>query len=222
MSKKDLVIFGEKDIAELAKFYFDEDSNYCVKAFCVHDKYRENKELLGLEVMDYSQAIKKFSPSTTDFFVALAYTNMNELRANICQEIEQNNFKLASYVSSKLTRFKDFNCGPNCFLLEDNTIQPFVKLGRNITLWSGNHIGHHSTLEDNVFITSHVVVSGGVNVGRNSFIGVNSTIHDHLSIAPYSLIAAGSLVNKDTEENSVYFGSPAKKKEGRKSTDIKI
>ena len=31
-------------------------------------------------------------------------------------------------------------------------------------LWSGNHIGHHTTIDDHCFITSHVVISGNVNV----------------------------------------------------------
>ena len=50
--------------------------------------------------------------------------------------------------------------GDNCFIFEDNTVQPFVTLGNNLVLWSGNHIGHHSTLRDHCFISSHVVISG--------------------------------------------------------------
>ena len=50
--------------------------------------------------------------------------------------------------------------GDNCFILEDNTVQPFVTIGNNVTLWSGNHIGHDSVIEDDCFISSHVVVSG--------------------------------------------------------------
>ena len=64
----------------------------------------------------------------------------------------------------------------------DNTIQPFVEIGDNVTMWSGNHIGHHSKICDNAFISSHAVISGGVEVGRNSFLGVNSTINDHIKL----------------------------------------
>jgi acetyltransferase-like isoleucine patch superfamily enzyme len=99
----------------------------------------------------------------------------------------------------------------NCFVLEDNTVQPFVKIGNNVTLWSGNHIGHHSVIGDNTFITSHVVISGGVDVGRNCFIGVNATVHDHVRLADYTLVGAASLINKDTEPYGVYIGIPAEK-----------
>ena len=40
-----------------------------------------------------------------------------------------------------------------------------------MTLWSGNHIGHHSVIEDNVFVSSHVVISGGVTIGDGCFLG---------------------------------------------------
>ena len=38
------------------------------------------------------------------------------------------------------------------------TIQPFVRIGSNVTLWSGNHIGHDATIGDHCFIASHVVI----------------------------------------------------------------
>ena len=33
-------------------------------------------------------------------------------------------------------------------------------IGNNTIIWSGNHIGHHSKIGNNCFISSHVVVSG--------------------------------------------------------------
>ena len=50
------------------------------------------------------------------------------------------------------------------FYLEDNTIQPYTKIGDNCVLWSGNHIGHHSTIEDHSIITSHACISGLGNI----------------------------------------------------------
>ena len=87
-------------------------------------------------------------------------------------------------------------------------MQPFVRIGNNVTLWSGNHIGHDSTIGDHCFISSHVVVSGHVD-GRQQgcFIGVNATLRNSISIAEYTLIGAGALVMKDTAPGSVYLGA---------------
>jgi acetyltransferase-like isoleucine patch superfamily enzyme len=76
-------------------------------------------------------------------------------------------------------------------------------------LWSGNHIGHHSTIEDDCFIASHVVISGGVTVEKGCFIGVNATVRDGVTLGRQSLIGAGSLILGNTAPESVYTGNKA-------------
>ena len=65
-------------------------------------------------------------------------------------------------------------------------------------------MGHHSTIGDNCFITSHVVIAGRVNIGKNTFIGINSTIRDNVVVGIENVIGAGSLILKNTEDYSVY------------------
>src|SRR5205085_10914152 len=81
--------------------------------------------------------------------------------------------------------------------------QPFVQVGSNVTLWSGNHIGHHAIIEDDVFMASHVVVSGGVRIGRGSFVGVNVTIRDRVTIGQRCVLGARALVLEDQPDFSV-------------------
>jgi acyl-[acyl carrier protein]--UDP-N-acetylglucosamine O-acyltransferase len=89
--------------------------------------------------------------------------------------------------------------------LEDNTIQPFVEIGSNVTLWSGNHIGHDTIIEDHCFISSHVVVSGHVHIHEYSFIGVNATLRNSITIAPETLVGAGAIIMRDTVARGVYL-----------------
>src|SRR5205085_4920123 len=108
-------------------------------------------------------------PDRFGFFVAVSYAKLKALRAERVAAARAAGYRLVSYLSSRATVFPGFEPGENCFILEDNTIQPFARVGENVTLWSGNHIGHHSVVEDDVFIASHVVVSGGVRkIGRAS------------------------------------------------------
>ena len=110
-------------------------------------------------------------------------------------------------ISSKASIFTN-KIGENCFILEDNTIQPYVEIGNNVTLWSGNHIGHHSIIRDHCFITSHVVVSGGVEIGENTFIGVNATLRDHIKIGKSNVIGAGALIL--SKDNKVFMAKATK------------
>jgi len=207
----DIVIFGAGAIAELAHFYFTNDSDHNVAGFTVDSKYRNIDNLCGLQVIDFEEVEKLYPPDSYMMFVAVSYAKMNRVRTEKVKQSKDKGYRLISYISSQATVLTNLENLENCFILEDNTIQPFVKIGNNVTLWSGNHIGHHSVIEDNTFISSHVVISGGVHVGKNCFMGVNSTTFDHVSIADHTLVAANALINKDTEKYGVYVGSPAKK-----------
>ncbi len=200
---KPLVIFGAGEIAEIAHFYFTHDARAAVSAFAVDPAYLKENRFCGLPLIAFDEAQAAFPASTHDLFVALSYAKVNALRAQKCAEARAKGYRLASYVSSKASTWDGFRAGENCFILEDNTIQPFVAIADNVTLWSGNHIGHHARLGANCFITSHVVISGGVEVGENAFIGVNATVRDHVRIGARSVIGAGSLVLEDVPDDGV-------------------
>src|SRR5690349_13867405 len=206
-----IVIFGAGEIAELAHFYLTRDSTHEVVAFTVDKEYRRADSFLGLPLLDFEEAQQRFPPDSYQMFVALSYAKMNKLRAQKYFMAKQAGYQLISYVSSHCTFLSDHQVGDNCFILEDNTIQPFVKIGNNVTLWSGNHIGHESTIEDHCFVSSHVVVSGGVRIGPKCFIGVNSTIRDHVSIGERCVIGAGSLIDQDAGPEGVYTAVAAER-----------
>ncbi len=203
MSK--LVIFGAGDIARLAHYYFTHDSDHEVAAFTVDEQYRTADNWLDLPLVPFEGVAETYPPSDYKMFVALSYAQMNTLRAAKYKAAKSSGYQLVSYVSSRCSFLTDNPVGENCFILEDNTIQPFVQIGHNVTLWSGNHIGHDSVIRDHVFIASHVVVSGHVEVGEYSFIGVNATLRNSIKVAPRTLIGAGAVIMKDTVEDGVYL-----------------
>ncbi|NDC31916.1 MAG: hypothetical protein EBZ58_13525 [Bacteroidetes bacterium] len=68
-------------------------------------------------------------------------------------------------------------------------------------------MGHHSKIDDHNFITSHVVISGGVHVEEACFIGVNATIRNHIKIGKNTIIGAGALILSNVEPEGIYKGS---------------
>ena len=133
------------------------------------------------------------------------------MRTRFYEATKAKGYKCASYISSNAFVWRNVKVGENCFIFEDNTVQPFVEIGNNVILWSGNHIGHRTVIEDNCFLSSHVVVSGYCRIGNSSFLGVNSTFNDHVSVPRDCIVASGSLVSKDlTEPEKIYYGAPAK------------
>lgn len=199
-----LVLFGAGDIARLAHYYFTHDSEHEVVAFTVDAEYRQADEFQGLPLVDFAAVPQLYPPDEYAMFVALSYTRMNQVRAAKFEQARALGYRLVSYVSSRCSFLTDQPIGDNCFILEDNTIQPMVRIGDDVTLWSGNHIGHDAVIESHCFIASHVVISGYVRVGSYCFIGVNATLRNSITIAPRTLIGGGAVIMNDTIEGGVY------------------
>ena len=216
-----LVIFGAGVIARMAHYYFTRDSEHDVVAFTVDQEYRPADTFQDLPLLPFEEITNRYSPAEYKMFVGLGYARMNKAREEKYHQAKEKGYELVSYVSSRCSYLTDHPAGDNCFILEDNTIQPFVKIGNNVTLWSGNHIGHDAVIEDHCFLTSHVVVSGFTRIGHHSFLGVNATLRNDITIAPETLIGAGAIIMKDTVEQGVYLPERARLFE-KKSSEIEL
>lgn len=209
MSNK-VIIFGTESNAELAYYYLQNDSSFDVIGFSCHSNFIKEKSFCNLPVIPFENIDKEYSIKSYRFFCPVAPSKMNRNREKIFNEVKAKGYKMISYIHSSVN-VNNAVIGENCFIFENNTIQPFVKIGDNVIMWSGNHIGHHSIIDSHVMFTSHVVLSGKCIVHSNTFFGVNSTIRDGLTIAKGTFIAMGSVIVKNTEEWSFYKGNPALK-----------
>jgi sugar O-acyltransferase (sialic acid O-acetyltransferase NeuD family) len=203
-----VVIFGNSDWADLAHVYLTYDSPHDVVAFTVDRDHLQEKEHRGLPVVPFEDLAQELPPEHHLMFIPISLKKMNRLRAAKYEQAKAWGYRFVSYVSSKATTWPGFECGDNCFIFEDNTIQPFVRIGNDVVMWSGNHIGHHSVIKDHVTITSHVVVSGHCTIESYCFFGVNSTIRDETVVAEGTLVGAGALILRDTKEWEVYKAAP--------------
>lgn len=208
-----VIIFGIQDYAELAHYYLTNDSGHDVVAFSVNEAYLPaGGTFCGLPVVPFENIEEKYPTDKFSFFAPMSPKKMNTLREKVYNDIKAKGYTLISYISSKATVFNN-KIGDNCFILEDNTLQPFTDIGNNVVLWSGNHIGHHGKIEDHVTFTSHVVLSGHCLVKKFCFLGVNATVRDGVTLAEGTLVAMDASITRNTEEWGVYKGSPAKKGE---------
>lgn len=200
----DIVIFGLGDFARVARVYLDADSPHRVVAFTANERYVEESELEGLPVVPFETLLETHPPGSRSMFVAIGFSGVNRARREVYEQCRALGYELISYVNSKADYWGELAIGDNCFVFEENVIQPNVRIGNDVILWSGNHIGHDSTIEDHVFIASHAVISGNCTIGESSFVGVNATFRDGVKVAAQSVIGAGALIMKDTIEGGVY------------------
>jgi len=218
---KKLIIFGTGDLAQLANYYFSEDSKYEPVAFALDEKYITDKTFENKPIIPFEKIEETYPPSDYLMFVAIGYSRMNNNRTKKYLEAKAKGYQLATYISSKCTYLSQHQPGDNTFIFEDNTIQPFVKIGSNNIIWSGGHIGHHTTIHDHVFFAPHVAVAGRCEIFSNCFLGINSTLHDKVTLKKQTLVGAGAMIGADSILEGVYL--PAKSTLiSKKSNQIKF
>lgn len=201
-----LIIIGDSAFAEIAYEYFTHDSEYEVIAFAVESEFIKRDSLFGIPVVPFETVEKTYAPAGHSFFAANVYTQGNALRARLYAAAKQKGYKPASYISSHAFIWRNVKVGEHCFIFENNVVQPFVHVGDDVVLWSGNHIGHHSNIGSHCFVSSHVVVSGFVNIGESCFLGVNASIANNVNVGSRCVLGAGSLVIGDVPDDQTVVG----------------
>ncbi|HXA41127.1 MAG TPA: acetyltransferase [Phenylobacterium sp.] len=203
---RDVVIFGMGQVAEVIHHYLTEEGGRTVVAFTVDAAFRTADEVLGVPVVDFEDIERRYPPETHEMFVAVSFKGVNKLREAKVAEAEGKGYALTSHLSPRASAWSKLVMQPNTIIMENNVIQPFVTIGRNVIMWSGNHIGHHSRIGDNCFIASHAVISGNCEIGAGTFIGVNATLRDNINIGARNVIGAGTLILQSSADNAVFVG----------------
>lgn len=203
-----VIVFGTEQTAELAHYYLMNDSSFEVIGFTLSEDYIKENTFNGLPVYPYEKLDTLISTDGTKLFAPTMASRVNHLRYDILQTGKKMGFSFISYLSSKATILSK-DIGDNCFILEDNTIQPFVKIEDNCMIWSGNHIGHHSTIKHSSFITSHCVISGNCKIGPYCYLGVNSTIRDNICLEEGTMVGMASSVTANKSQPYCFIsGNP--------------
>ncbi len=96
----------------------------------------------------------------------------------------------------------------NCFI----QIRGYVEIGNNVILGPNVSVfsENHKFDDPGKYINEQGEKRVGVKIGDGVWIGTGAIILDGVSIGKHSVIAAGSVVNKNVPERSVYGGVPAK------------
>lgn len=208
--KNNIIIFGIGNIAEVAYYYLKNDTNLNIVGFCLEKDYIKQETKFDLPIIEFENIQNTHPSNEYLLFAPCTASKLNKFRERIYNEGKKNGYKFYTYISSKSNIYTE-EIGDNCLILEDNTIQPYTKIGNNCILWSGNHIGHHSIIEDHVFVTSHVVISGMCLIKKYCYLGVNSSLRDNIILEEGTVVGMSASITKNTEGNAIYMGIPAKK-----------
>lgn len=199
-----IVLFGAGRGASVAHRFFAGDTEHEVVGFAIDGELLAAKEYRGLPLVAFEDVERRFPPESCRMHILLGYQQMNGLRERKFEQAKAKGYTLESYVASDIFKVEAINVGENCFILDNQSISLDVTIGNNVVMWSSNHVGDMSTIEDHAWLASHVTIAANVTIGRRAFIGVGATISNGVRIAAETLIGANLMVAHDTEPKSVH------------------
>jgi acetyltransferase-like isoleucine patch superfamily enzyme len=89
-------------------------------------------------------------------------------------------------------------------------ISPEVKIGKQTIVNTNATIDHETVISDGCHIMPAATIAGCVIIEKFCTIGSNATILPRVKLKMSTTVGAGAVVTKDTVENSIVVGIPAK------------
>lgn len=211
MNDKKLVIFGTRNFAELAHYYFERDSGYRVAGFAVDEAYLRDSSCRGLPVVTLQQLPRRFPPGDHDIFVAIGYGQINRQRAVKLAELSAMGYTAASFVSSKASVADDVEIGPNTMIMEQAIVHPGVEIGEDCIVFPGSIIALHTRLGAHCWIVC-ATLDEAVDLGAYSFAGLRSVVGPGVSLGESCIVGAGAVVLADAPAHTVFRSPKAEKR----------
>jgi sugar O-acyltransferase (sialic acid O-acetyltransferase NeuD family) len=206
-----LLIFGNARAAEMMYYYFSSDSPYKVAGFTADEEFIRENKMFGLPVIPFTKIESHFPPEEYYIFIAIGYSQINQVRAVKFAEANSKGYRFASYISHKAHIGHGCVIGENCMVGANTSLQPFVKIGNSVIIRENVYIGHDAVIGNNCFISGAAAIAGNVKIGKGSFIGVNATLKDNITIGKECIIGAGVTMLHDAKDREVYMEGPSRK-----------
>lgn len=205
---RNIVIFGLGMMAEVVYHHMTRDRSYEVAAFAVDRKWLDQgtafAEKVGLPVVAFEEVETRFPPDEYGMFVAMGYHNLNQMRAEKCEQAKAKGYSLASYVSARADVGPWLDIGENCLILDSVGVQPGARIGDNVWLWNNTLVGHHATIESHCWFAAGGTIGGKATIGERCFLGLGATVGGDITVGRESIVGAGTLVTKNAAAGSVF------------------
>jgi len=199
--RKEIVIFGAggqaNSVAELAI-----DLGYKIKHFIAQNK--EKRSLFGAFITNEIDL-------TSNCFIAIAIGE-NKIREKLYLDISKiasiSQFPKLIHPSATISQSSKIDYG--VIVLPNAVVGPNSKVSKFSILNIGSSLDHDSKMEDFSSLGPLSVTGGNVLISRLAKIEIGAVIQKGIKVAENCTIGANSFLNKDTNKNSIYYGSPAR------------
>jgi sugar O-acyltransferase (sialic acid O-acetyltransferase NeuD family) len=207
---KNIVIFGSGGHAKVIVDIIEKQGKFNIAGFI--DEYREkDTSIMGYKVLGNESCLKDifFSNEIYGGIIGIGDNSIREkVRDKVIKAIA--NFKFVNCIHPKSIIGKDVNLGNGNVVMAGVIINSSSKVKNHCILNTNSSLDHDCVMLDFSRIDPNATIGGNVKIGCYSVIGIGANVFYGVNIGSNCIIGGGSIVNKNTSDNSIYYGSPSK------------
>jgi len=208
--KSKIVIFGSSGHAKVIVDIIESDSKFELIGFI--DKFKSvGDEILGYKVIGNEESLPdlmlKFG-----FNKGIVGIGDNFLRSKVVEIIKQlaPNFQFINCIHKAAKVSNHITIGVGNVLLPGAIVNASSVISNHCILRTNSSLDHDCVMGNFSSLGPNSVVGGNCNIGEFSNVGIGASVFHGICIDRNCIIGGGSLVNKHTQPDSVYYGLPAR------------
>jgi len=175
--------------------------------FVDDDPEKAGKNLMGLSVMSFAEAIKKYGVDGIEFILAIGEPAIKDI---VFKKVCDAGASVTNLIFTDIIMHRTTKHGQGFVVHEASDLPVGSEFGCNVLIQGKAVMGHNLTVGDNVVISSLSFIGGDVTIGRNTYIAPGALLRNGLHIGENVIVGMGAVVTKDVPDNAVVVGNPAK------------
>ncbi|HEY0655317.1 MAG TPA: acetyltransferase [Chryseosolibacter sp.] len=174
---------------------------------------RENvgREIEGYRIIGTDEDLPTLVAEHKNFVIAVGHVKSNAVRKKLFNTVKNLNGHFPTIVSPRAYVAKNAKLGEGVVVLHNAFINRNSLVEDNCIVNTGSIIEHDCKIGRHCHVAPHATVNGGCSIGSDVLIGTSAVIIQGVSIGQNSVVGAGAVVIRNVGDNSLVFGSPAKK-----------
>jgi sugar O-acyltransferase (sialic acid O-acetyltransferase NeuD family) len=205
-----IIIFGVSGHAKVIVDIIEKEAKFELIGF-IDNNSEIGTNVLGYEVIGPDSSLNQII-TNNDVFGGIIGIGDNAGRAIVKEKIINtfHDFNFVNCIHPNSVIGKNVTWGEGNVVMAGAIINSSSELKNHCIVNTNSSLDHDCIMSDFSSIAPNATVGGNVVIGEYSAIGIGANVFHQINIGANCIIGGGSLVCKDTENNSVYYGAPCK------------
>jgi sugar O-acyltransferase (sialic acid O-acetyltransferase NeuD family) len=146
-------------------------------------------------------------PIGSNIFVAIGN---NQTRLVMLKKLGADGFKLPPLVHPRAHLSQHARVSSGTLIAAMASVNVCADIGEGVIINTAASIDHDCKIADGVHVSPGARLAGGVSVGVCTWIGIGASVRENIQIGQNAIVGAGAVVVSNIENNTTYFGNPAR------------